>query len=121
MKKYNITVNGTTYEVCVEEVSDFEKNPMSKSYAPNTATPEGSFSSSAPTTSGMPITVHIPGTVTDIKVSLGQYISKGDIICTLEAMKIENEIPSPQSGTVSSINIQKGSTVNAGDTIITLN
>ena len=61
------------------------------------------------------------GTILDINVSVGQTIKKGDVICVLEAMKMENDIPSPQDGIVASINIQKGSNVNANDVIITLN
>jgi biotin carboxyl carrier protein len=63
----------------------------------------------------------MPGTILDVKVSVGQSIKKGDVICVLEAMKMENDIPSPQDGVVASINVQKGSNVNANDVIITLN
>ncbi len=123
MKKYNITVNGTKYEVCVEEVDDFTKNAAGTAFSAQAPTINNASvtQATAAFNISMPITVHIPGTITDIKVSLGQYVNKGDIICTLEAMKIENDIPSPQSGTVSAINVQKGTPVNAGDTIIILN
>ena len=126
MKKYNITVNGTTYEVIVEEAGTATSTPT---YAPTTTAPVAAPApkapapkASAPTTAGSStVTAPMPGTILDVKVSVGQPIKKGDIICVLEAMKMENDIPSPQSGVVASINVQKGSNVNANDVIITLN
>jgi biotin carboxyl carrier protein len=127
MKKYNITVNGTTYEVIVEEAGSATSAPTYTppatitpvaAPAPKTPAPKAS----APATAGSStVTAPMPGTILDVKVSVGQSINKGDIICVLEAMKMENDIPSPQSGVVASINVQKGSSVNANDVIITLN
>ena len=54
-------------------------------------------------------------------MTVGQKISKGDVVCVLEAMKMENDIPAPQDGTVASVNVQKGASVNSGDILITLN
>jgi biotin carboxyl carrier protein len=125
MKKYNITVNGTTYEVIVEEAGTVTSAPT---YIPTTApvaapAPQAPApKASVPTTAGSStVTAPMPGTILDVKVSVGQPIKKGDIICVLEAMKMGNDIPSPQSGVVASINVQKGSNVNANDIIITLN
>ena len=67
------------------------------------------------------ITSPMPGTILKINVTVGQKISKGDVVCVLEAMKMENDIPAPQDGTVASVNVQKGASVNSGDVIITLN
>lgn len=124
MKKYNITVNGTTYEVIVEEVESGESSstrstPASAiAHAPKAAAHHPSSSGTAGMNS---VTAPMSGTILDINVSVGQTIKKGDVICVLEAMKMENDIPSPQDGIVASINIQKGSNVNANDVIITLN
>ena len=62
----------------------------------------------------------MPGTILDIKVSVGQAVKKGDTVCVLEAMKMENDIPAPQDGVVASINLQKGASCSANDVIITL-
>lgn len=124
MKKYNITVNGTTYEVIVEEVGSVTSAPA------NTATPHTPVTVPAPkatapkpsaTAGSRSVSAPMPGTILNVKVSVGQAIKKGDIICVLEAMKMENDIPSPQDGVVASINVQNGSNVNANDVIITLN
>jgi biotin carboxyl carrier protein len=63
----------------------------------------------------------MPGTILNVKVSAGQTVKKGDTICVLEAMKMENDIPAPCDGVIASINVQKGASVNAGDVLATLN
>ena len=95
MKKYNITVNGTTYEVVVEEAGSVASAPV--------------------------FTAPMPGTILDVKVSVGQSVKKGDVICVLEAMKMENDIPAPCDGVIASVNVQKGASVAANDVLATLN
>ncbi len=128
MKKYNITVNGTTYEVVVEEadassvvstpvaapVAAPAAKPAAPKAAPKAAAPAGAQGANK-------VTAPMPGTVLDIKVSQGQAVKKGDVICVLEAMKMENDIPAPCDGTVASINVQKGASVGANDVLVTLN
>ena len=63
----------------------------------------------------------MPGTILEIKVSVGQSVKKGDVICVLEAMKMENDIPAPCDGVVVSVNVTKGATVAANDVIVSLN
>ena len=52
---------------------------------------------------------------------VGDKVKKGDIICILEAMKMENEIFAPKSGTVAQVLVQKGATVDTGATMVVLN
>jgi len=132
MKKYNITVNGTTYEVLVEE-ADAVSTPVTYSApvapapvaAPVAAPAATPAPKSAPKISGsagaVKVTSPMPGTILAVKVSVGQSVKKGDVICVLEAMKMENDIPAPQDGVVASIDVQKGVSVNAGDVLATLN
>ena len=63
----------------------------------------------------------MPGTILDVKVSVGQSVKKGDVVFVLEAMKMENDIPAPCDGVVASVNVQKGASVNANDILATLN
>ena len=67
------------------------------------------------------VTAPMPGNILKVNVEVGQKVSKGDVLCILEAMKMENDIPCPQDGTVASVNVQKGATVNSGDVLVTLN
>lgn len=122
MKKYNITVNGTTYEVVVEEVSSSSAHapvystPVAPTPAP--ATPKASHA--GPVGSNT-VVAPMPGTVLDVKVSVGQAVKKGEVICVLEAMKMENEIPAPCDGVIISVNVQKGASVSANDVIVSIN
>ena len=120
MKKYNITVNGTTYEVVVEEVS--AGATAAPTYTPPKASaPAPAAPKKEESVSGNKVCAPMPGTILDIKVKPGQSVKKGDVICVLEAMKMENEIPAPKDGVIASINVQKGASVAANDTLATLN
>ena len=122
MKKYNITVNGNTYEVLVEEADASTTVTYSAPVAAPVAAPKAAAPKAAPAAGGaVKVTAPMPGTILAVKVSAGQQVKKGDVICVLEAMKMENDIPAPQDGVIASINVQKGASVNAGDVLASLN
>ncbi|MBO5010029.1 MAG: biotin/lipoyl-binding protein [Clostridia bacterium] len=124
MKKYNITVNGTTYEVVVEEAGSAPSAaPVFTAPAAPAAAPAAPKAAPAPAgaAGANKVTAPMPGTILDVKVSVGQAVKKGDVICVLEAMKMENDIPAPCDGTVASVNVQKGASVSANDVLVTLN
>jgi biotin carboxyl carrier protein len=66
------------------------------------------------------VTAQIAGRITTIKVAVGAKVSRGDVLLTLEAMKMENEIKSPADGTVTEIRVAEGARVNEGDTLIVI-
>lgn len=130
MKRYNIIVNGNAYDVVVEEIDAQGAAPVA--VPTPVATPVAPIATPAPVAAdpkaaapaaagGTTVTSPMPGTILDIKVSAGQSVKKGDVICVLEAMKMENDIPAPCDGVVASVNIQKGATVAANDVLATLN
>ena len=123
MKKYNITVNGVTYEVVVEEVGSSPSAPVFSAPVAPVASATVPKKAPAPVAAdgANKVIAPMPGTILDVKVSVGQSVKKGDIVCVLEAMKMENDIPAPCDGVVSSINVQKGASVAANDVIISLN
>ena len=59
----------------------------------------------------------MPGTILDVKASVGQAVKAGDVLFILEAMKMENDIVSPADGTVKQILVSKGSTVSTDDVL----
>jgi biotin carboxyl carrier protein len=130
MKKYNITVNGNTYEVFVEEVGGATAAPVYS--APVAAAPVAApapAAAPAPKAASAPagaqgatvVSSPMPGTILEVKVSVGQSVKKGDVICVLEAMKMENEIPAPKDGVIASVNVQKGASVQTEEVLVTLN
>ena len=124
MKKYNITVNGTTYEVVVEEAGEVAAAPVYSApvvSAPAAAPAAPKAAPAAAPAGATTVTSPMPGTILNVKVSAGQSVKKGDVICVLEAMKMENDIPAPCDGVVASVNVQKGASVAAGDVIASIN
>jgi acetyl-CoA/propionyl-CoA carboxylase, biotin carboxylase, biotin carboxyl carrier protein len=66
------------------------------------------------------IAAPMQGTVLRVLVEPGQEIQAGDVVCILEAMKMENAIPAPREGVVSEIPVEAGQNVQAGDTLVEL-
>lgn len=124
MKNYTITVNGTPYNVTVEEGTS-SAAPVAAAPAPAPAAapaPQAAPKAApAPAAAGsVKVDAPMPGNILDVKVSNGTAVKAGQVLVILEAMKMENEIVAPQDGTVASINVNKGDTVEAGQTIVTL-
>lgn len=129
MKNYRITVNGTAYDVAVEELG------AGSVAATPAATPVAAAPAAAPAATPAPVaapaasagagsievTAPMPGKILAVKASVGQAVKKGDVVLILEAMKMENEVVAPEDGTVASINVSVGAAVEAGDTLATLN
>ncbi len=114
MKKYNVTVNGTAYEITLEVVdaADIKATPAAPAAAPAPAAPVAA--PAAAPANGETVTSPMPGTILNVNVQNGATVKKGDVLMILEAMKMENEIMAPCDGTIASINVQKGSSVETG-------
>ena len=62
----------------------------------------------------------MPGTILDVKVTVGQAVKEGDLVVILEAMKMENEIYAPCAGTVAQVLTSKGASVDTGAPLVTI-
>ena len=116
-KRYRITVNGTAYDVEVEELDG--------SARPAPAPAAASIPTAAPAPvktagDGTPVTAPMQGTVLKVAVTAGQSVKKGDLICLLEAMKMENEIFAPSDGTIGTVAVTTGQAVAAGAVLATI-
>ena len=121
MKKYNITVNGKTYEVEVEELGAVSQPTYKTPVKPSQSSAPKAAPKTQPAQGGAgAVSAPMPGTILDIKVTEGQTVKAGDILLILEAMKMENEIVAPVDGKVVKISASKGAAVNTGDALITL-
>lgn len=121
MKKYNVTVNGTAYEVTLEAVdaSEVKASPApaaapAAAPAPTPATAPAA-APAAPVSGGKEtVSSPMPSNILAVNVANGAAVKKGDVLMILEAMKMENEIMSPCDGTILSVNVTKGASVETG-------
>lgn len=112
MKKYRVTVNGTAYEIELEELTGAAPAapapaaaaPAAPAPAPVAAAPAG----------GEQVTSPMPGTILSVNVAAGDAVKRGQVLMILEAMKMENEIMCPCDGKVASVNTSKGASVESG-------
>lgn len=109
MKKYRVTVNGTAYEIELEELT----GPAPSAAPVSTPAPAAAPVSAAPA-DGEQITAPMPGTILSVNVAVGDAVKKGQVLMILEAMKMENEIMCPCDGKVVSVNTSKGAAVESG-------
>ena len=122
MKSYTITVNGTAYEVTVEETGSVSAPAAAPKAAPKAA-PAAAPKAAAPAAGAgaVKVTASVPGKVLKIVASAGQAVKAGDSIVILESMKMEIPVVAPQDGTVASIDTTEGASVENGDTLATMN
>ena len=115
MKSYTITVNGTAYEVTVEETGSVS--------APAAAAPAAAPKAAAPAAGAGAgkVTASVPGKVVKVAASVGQAVKAGDSVIILESMKMEIPVVAPQDGTIASIDVAEGASVENGDTLATMN
>jgi biotin carboxyl carrier protein len=137
--KYKVTLHGKTYEVEVEKgnailLDEYEAKAPQKAVssapvqpAPAEATsasvqPAPSETPPAPvqTGAGNAVTSPLPGTITSVNVSQGQNVKRGQLLVTIESMKMENEILAPSDGTVTSVSAVSGQSVSTGAVLLTI-
>lgn len=125
MKNYTITVNGSVYDVVVEEGQTSGAPAAAAPAAPKAVPKAAPAPAAAPAASGAAGSVKIEagaaGKVFKIEANVGQAVKKGDSVVIVEAMKMEIPVVAPQDGTVASINVAVGDAVEAGALLATLN
>lgn len=110
MKKLNVTVNGTVYEVILESATAGESSAAPVEAAPKPQAAAGGDSVLCP----------LAGTVIAIEVSVGQSVSEGDRLFTMEAMKMNTFVTAEKSGKVSAILVKEGDQVGEGQPLLEL-
>lgn len=124
MKKFEVKVNGTAYEVEVNEVkaaAPAAAPAKAAAPAPKAAPAPAPAKAAAPVPAGAEtVKAPMPGKILSVAVSAGQAVKKGDVLLILEAMKMQNEITAPHDGTVSDVRVAANQTVAAGEDMIVL-
>ena len=139
MKKFNFKINGNEYQTTVEQSGELLQVTVNgKSYAaellqdeaapkPVAAAPKATAAAApaaaaaapkAPTGAGKVVESPLPGVVVSIAVTEGQAVKAGDLLLTLEAMKMENAIQADNAGTVTKILVSNGQSVQSGDPLV---
>ena len=123
MKNYRVTVNGVAYDVVVEELG-----ANAYASAPVAAPAPAAAPAAAPAPAAKPagpaganaIKAPMPGNVIKVNVKAGDAVKKGDVLCVLEAMKMENDICAPADGTVASVDVAVGAAVTTDQALVSL-
>lgn len=127
MKKFSVTVNGTVYDVEVNEVKAGGAAPAPAAAPAPKAVPAPAPAAApapkaaAPVAAGATtVKAPMPGKILSVAVSAGQAVKKGDLLLVLEAMKMQNEIYAPQDATVSEVRVSANQTVATGEDMVVL-
>ena len=133
--KYKVTLNNRVYEVEVESgkamlLDEYEvaapAAPAPVVAAAPAAAPVAAAPVAAPAAApaavaaGEPVCAPMPGTILRVNVQNGQAVKEGELLCVLEAMKMENEIFAPKTGSVAQVVAAKGASVNTGDVLVVI-
>ena len=132
MKNYNVTVNGVAYDVVVEEIAagaapaPVAAAPVAApapaaAPAPKAAPAPAAAPAAAGKAGATAVKAPMPGTLIKVNVKVGDAVKKGDVLCVLEAMKMENDIMAPADGVVASIEAAQGASVATDAVLVTLN
>ncbi len=121
-----VTVNGKPFEVELKEPVKKPSHPKKVHVSAPTAAP-ATAPAAAPAAkpqatagSGAKVLAPLPGTITDVKVNVGDMVKSGDTVVILEAMKMQNNIEADNSGKVTSILVTRGDTVMEGAVLVTI-
>lgn len=133
MKKLRITVEGKTYEVEVEILgSRIASVAPAAAPAPAPAPVAPAPAVSAPAAAPAPkkaapapagandVVCPLAAVVVAVNVKEGQQVKAGDLLVTLEAMKMNTPVNSPADGTVARICVSAGQSVNEGEVLLSL-
>ena len=136
MKKFNIKVNGISYEVEIEEVKEgapqaaaptlakvTPKVAAPKVAAPKVEAPKAKAKEKEAVAAGAgehSIDAPMPGKIVKVVVEEGQSVKAGEVLLVLEAMKMQNEITADADGTVKAVNVEAGQNVKVKESLVIL-
>ncbi|WP_135828722.1 acetyl-CoA carboxylase biotin carboxylase subunit [Halorussus halobius] len=126
-REFTVEVNGKRFDVNLEErgaaaiPAAGDAGGSSGGEKPQPAGGGGGDSdggSSAAQAEGESVTAEMQGTILDVNVSEGDEVAAGDVVCVLEAMKMENDVVASRGGTVTQVAVGEGDSVDMGDVLV---
>ncbi len=139
VRKYIVSIDSDKFEVEVEENGEVKSDRVvvAPAAAPVSAPVAAPVAAAAPapaveaapapvadanaaSAEGNKFTSPLPGTLLRIVATQGTVVKENDLLCVIEAMKMENEIRSPYAGTVVSVAKNEGAMLNTGDLLFVI-
>jgi pyruvate carboxylase len=133
LRTFNVFVDGQYYEVEVECTAGAPVitgvAPLAAAPRPAAAPAEAPPPKPAPAAAAapealavgeVPLKAPMPGMIISYAVQVGDMVKTGDLVCVLEAMKMQNSLPAPASGMVKAINFEPGASVAKDATILVI-
>ncbi len=134
IRKYIVSIDSDKFEVEVEVNGEVKSDkvvvaaPAVAAAAPATvasapaveSAPAAEAAPAAVSADGNKFTSPLPGTLLRVVATQGTVVKENDLLCVIEAMKMENEIRSPFAGTVVSVAKNEGAMVNTGDLLFVI-
>jgi len=139
MRRYSIEIGGTAYSVSVDEVAADRYNVSfgdGETYDVHVASTD-SPAPGAPATTAAPVVVQapvvrataaathggalrapLPGSVVSVAVQAGERVTRGQVLVTMETMKMQNPLRAPQDGEIAEVCVQAGQTVAHNDVLV---
>jgi acetyl-CoA/propionyl-CoA carboxylase biotin carboxyl carrier protein len=69
---------------------------------------------------GEAVEAEMQGTILSVDVAESDEVAAGDVVCVLEAMKMENDVVAERGGTVAGVHVAEGDSVDMGDVLVVL-
>ncbi|MFB6242820.1 MAG: acetyl-CoA carboxylase biotin carboxylase subunit [Halobaculum sp.] len=127
-REFTVEVNGKRFDVALEErgapaiptPDTSDDGGGGGRQRPDVATEEGSSDDGVTVGEGETVEAEMQGTILSVDVSEGDEVAPGDVVCVLEAMKMENDVTADMGGTVTEVPVAEGDSVDMGDVLLVL-
>ncbi|WP_434530459.1 acetyl-CoA carboxylase biotin carboxylase subunit [Haloarcula sp. NS06] len=126
-REFTVEVNGKRFQVDLEErgappinVGDVDADGGNQPQRPQGGSSSDSGGGSATTAEGQEVAAEMQGTILEVNVEEGDEVEAGDVLCVLEAMKMENDIVAERGGTVNDVAVGEGESVDMGDLLFVI-
>ncbi|MFB6135020.1 MAG: acetyl-CoA carboxylase biotin carboxylase subunit [Halanaeroarchaeum sp.] len=121
-REFTVEVNGKRFEVDLEErgVADLALDESDSDAGPPEPAGGEDEADQIAAGEGEVVTAEMQGTILSVAVKEGEKVAAGDVLCVLEAMKMENDVVATEGGTVTDVLIEPDESVDMGDRLVVI-